>query len=570
MAIMIPETPHIFEPASQEGLMFDALTLLPDDYYVFHSFRISTVQDNTFHESETDFVIFHKKHGVICLEAKAGHIKYKDGYWYYASGIPMHNDGPFNQASSNKWKLIKYIKNSKACALVDKCKFLHAVWFPSVSDNELRSMTLPPEADKALVLTKEALADPEKFLTRIYSIELPNRIETNLTEAEAQKLIREIFCPQFNVFPSASLDSDLKKLVFHRLLREQAGILNFLEDQRSASINGAAGTGKTMIAIEKAQRNAAENQSTLFLCYNSQLKNFLSENYSNPKIHYYTIAGLACKLCNTTFPDYKRMKNVLEDMYFSGAFPYDHVVVDEGQDFGSEILEQTDILQLIHDLIIDNEEKNGTFYVFYDRLQLIQADKIPQFIEDSNCKLTLYRNCRNTENIAVTSLRPISERKPKLLENAVKGTPAKIHFCDTEAKAMEELDMTIDNILAEGFKDVVILTCKTEDSSLLKSGIKDGRYRNKYRFTTCRKFKGLEADAIILIDVDGESFNPDNVLIYYVGTSRARLRLDVITMLSDEECLDILQNTLKRTGKIRKPRRELASALNAIGTVTND
>ncbi|WP_418490400.1 NERD domain-containing protein [Frisingicoccus sp.] len=570
MAIMIPETPHIFEPASQEGLMFDALTLLPDDYYVFHSFRISTVQDNTFHESETDFVIFHKKHGVICLEAKAGHIKYKDGYWYYASGIPMHNDGPFNQASSNKWKLIKYIKNSKACALVDKCKFLHAVWFPSVSDNELRSMTLPPEADKALVLTKEALADPEKFLTRIYSIELPNRIETNLTEAEAQKLIREIFCPQFNVFPSASLDSDLKKLVFHRLLREQAGILNFLEDQRSASINGAAGTGKTMIAIEKAQRNAAENQSTLFLCYNSQLKNFLSENYSNPKIHYYTIAGLACKLCNTTFPDYKRMKNVLEDMYFSGAFPYDHVVVDEGQDFGSEILEQTDILQLIHDLIIDNEEKNGTFYVFYDRLQLIQADKIPQFIEDSDCKLTLYRNCRNTENIAVTSLRPISERKPKLLENAVKGTPAKIHFCDTEAKAMEELDMTIDNILAEGFKDVVILTCKTEDSSLLKSGIKDGRYRNKYRFTTCRKFKGLEADAIILIDVDGESFNPDNVLIYYVGTSRARLRLDVITMLSDEECLDILQNTLKRTGKIRKPRRELASALNAIGTVTND
>lgn len=570
MAIMIPETPHIFEPASQEGLMFDVLTLLPDDYYVFHSFRISTVQDNTFHESETDFVIFHKKHGVICLEAKAGHIKYKDGYWYYASGIPMHNDGPFNQASSNKWKLIKYIKNSKACALVDKCKFLHAVWFPSVSDNELRSMTLPPEADKALVLTKEALADPEKFLTRIYSIELPNRIETNLTEAEAQKLIREIFCPQFNVFPSASLDSDLKKLVFHRLLREQAGILNFLEDQRSASINGAAGTGKTMIAIEKAQRNAAENQSTLFLCYNSQLKNFLSENYSNPKIHYYTIAGLACKLCNTTFPDYKRMKNVLEDMYFSGAFPYDHVVVDEGQDFGSEILEQTDILQLIHDLIIDNEEKNGTFYVFYDRLQLIQADKIPQFIEDSDCKLILYRNCRNTENIAVTSLRPISERKPKLLENAVKGTPAKIHFCDTEAKAMEELDMTIDNILAEGFKDVVILTCKTEDSSLLKSGIKDGRYRNKYRFTTCRKFKGLEADAIILIDVDGESFNPDNVLIYYVGTSRARLRLDVITMLSDEECLDILQNTLKRTGKIRKPRRELASALNAIGTVTND
>ena len=570
MAIMIPETPHIFEPASQEGLMFDALTLLSDEYYVFHSFRISTVQDNTFHESETDFVIFHRKYGVICLEAKAGRIQYKAGYWYYASGIPMHNDGPFNQASSNKWKLIKYIKNSKVSILLNKCKFLHAVWFPSVSENELKSMTLPPEADKALILTKEALVEPERFLTEIYSVELPNKIKTSLTEAEAQKLIREIFCPQFNVFPSVSFDTDLKKLVFHRLLREQVGILNFLEDQRSASINGAAGTGKTMIAIEKAQRNAAENQSTLFLCYNNQLKNFLSKNYSNPKIHYYTIAGLACKICNTISPDYKGMKNILEDMYLSGTFPYDHVVVDEGQDFGSEILEETDILQLIHDLIIDNGEKNGTFYVFYDRLQLIQADKIPKFIEDADCKLTLYRNCRNTENIAVTSLRPISERKPKLLENAVKGTPAKIHFCDVEAQAIEEINRTIDNILEEGFKDVIILTCKTEERSLLKNKIKNGYYRNKYRFTTCRKFKGLEADAVILIDVDGESFNQNNVLIYYVGTSRARLRLDIITMLSDEDCLDILQNILKKTGKIRKPRRELASSLNAIGTITNN
>lgn len=34
MAILIPEKPHQFDPASQEGLMFDALKLLSDDYYV--------------------------------------------------------------------------------------------------------------------------------------------------------------------------------------------------------------------------------------------------------------------------------------------------------------------------------------------------------------------------------------------------------------------------------------------------------------------------------------------------------------------------------------------------------
>ena len=49
MAIMIPNRPHTFSPASLEGIMFEGLEKLPDDYYVFHSLRISTVVDNTFH-----------------------------------------------------------------------------------------------------------------------------------------------------------------------------------------------------------------------------------------------------------------------------------------------------------------------------------------------------------------------------------------------------------------------------------------------------------------------------------------------------------------------------------------
>ena len=46
MAIMIPNRPHSFAPASLEGVMFEALEKLSDEYYVFHSLRISTVVDN--------------------------------------------------------------------------------------------------------------------------------------------------------------------------------------------------------------------------------------------------------------------------------------------------------------------------------------------------------------------------------------------------------------------------------------------------------------------------------------------------------------------------------------------
>lgn len=565
MAIMIPEKPRDFDPASLENLMFDSLASLSDDYYIFHSFRITVVKDNTLHESETDFVIFNKNKGIICLEAKAGNVRYQNGSWLYSNGIPMHHGGPFNQASSNKYKLMKYIEDTSMSCVLGKCKFLHAVWFPSVTDAKINSMILPSEADRRIILTQNALTEPERYLDRVYSVELLSGIETDLSEAESQKLIREVLCPQFNVFPAASFDSEIKKIVFHRLLKEQAGILNFLVDQKTAAINGAAGTGKTMIALEKAQRHASLHEKVLFLCFNVKLKEYLQRNYPNEFISFFTVAGFACSLCGTTSPDYNRAKEVLEDMYITGSFPYSNIIIDEGQDFGNESIEEADIIELLLTIVTDRGI-DGSFYVFYDKLQMVQAKKMPAFIDELDCKLTLYRNCRNTENIALTSLRPISERIPKVYEGAVKGVPAKVHFCNDYEDAKKRVDIVLNSLIADGLKDIVILTCKNESNSCLSSLIRNDKYRNKYLFTSCRKFKGLEADAVILIDVDNETFTND-VLLYYVGTSRARIRLDVITTISDDECRTILKNVLHYNKKIGKPKKDLAGALNALGSL---
>lgn len=253
-----------------------------------------------------------------------------------------------------------------------------------------------------------------------------------------------------------------------------------------------------------------------------------------------------------------------EDYYISDSFPYKHVIIDEGQDFGIEAIEETDIIQLIHDIIVGLDQ-GGTFYVFYDRLQLIQAKEMPKFIGDLDCRLTLYRNCRNTENIAVTSLRPITERKPKVFEGTVKGAPARIHFCDSVQNERERIDSIIDNLAADGYRDVVLLTCKTEATSILSDSVNNGRYRNKYLFTTCRKFKGLEADVVILLDVDKATFEQENVLIFYVGTSRARIKLEITAILSDDDCKEILTSVLNYQGKIRRAKKDFAGALNAIG-----
>ena len=566
MALMIPNLPRDYEPVSLEGEMFTALSCLPDDYYVIHSFKNVFVKDNVLHEGETDFIVFNPNYGIICVEAKAGRVKYQDGYWMYASDRIMKHGGPYNQAAQNKWDLLTKIQMSSLKDLQYRCKLLHAVWFPSISERELNTIRFPSEADRNITMTMEALENPKSYLEAIFQIQLESGIKTNLSNNDSKRLIREILCPTFDIFPSSSFDVELKNITFNRLLEEQKALINYLVEQKSAVINGAAGTGKTMIAVEKATRHAIDGDKVLFLCYNVFLKDHLKKKYNNNNIDYMTLDGFACNICKTQKADYDRACNKVIDMYLTKTFPYKHVIVDEGQDFGKEEIEATNLLQVIHDTVVDNDDIEGTFYIFYDKLQLIQSSSIPNYIVDADCKLTLYKNCRNTENIALTSLKPITARMPKLYEGSVKGIPATICFCDDADSVVKRISNTIEEFRNNGLTDIVILTCSTEEKSVLGPHVTEGKYKKKL-FTTCRKFKGLEADAIILIDVDEETFEEENVLRYYVGASRAKIRLEIISMMDDDACKKVLQEAMHYTKKIKKPRRELAYALNALPSI---
>lgn len=563
MAIMIPQIVRDHDEFSLENIMFDALSSLPDDYYVIHSFKNVWVDSNVLHISETDFVVFNPTFGIICIEAKAGRVKYANGEWLYSSGDPMKHGGPYKQAENGKWNLLTKIQNSPISDLQYRCKILHAVWFPSIETKDLYTNRFPEEFDRHITMTKDALSNPKKYIDSIFAIELENQIETSLSEYDTKRLIREIICPEFDIFPASSFDINLKKITFNRLLEEQKVLLNFLAEQKSAVINGAAGTGKTMIAVEKASRHANQGEKVLFVCYNAYLRDHLEENFPNENIDYMTIDGFACKLSKSSTADYSLACDRVMEMYINGTFPYKHVIVDEGQDFGKDEIEESDLLQTISETVVDNDNVDGTFYVFYDKLQLIQSKTIPKYIADADCKLTLYKNCRNTENIAVTSLKPITERVPKLFGGAIKGVPASLYFCKDHKSVQERIDQIIDDLKIEGITDVVLLTCSTEENSIVSSFVAAGKYKKKL-FTSCRKFKGLEADAVILLDVSEETFEEENVMRYYVGASRARLRLAIISTMDDDACSRVLTERIHYAKKIKKPKQSLADALNAL------
>ncbi len=565
MAHMIPEKPREFIKSSREDIMFDSLTNLDENYYVFHSFRIITVENDVISESETDFVVFNPELGILVIEAKAGHPYLDKGVWRYQSGKEMSHDGPYNQADQGKWRFYDIMKDSSLVYILSRCKLAHAVWFPDVKKKEIDKVKLPSEAEVKITLLHEDLENPEQKIKEIFGYKSTSKKiadKTDLSESDTIRLLRDLLCPEFNIFPTGNMETDLKNIAFNRMLNEQKGLLNYLVEQRTAVINGAAGTGKTMIATEKARRHAVDDgDKVLFLCYNSQLRDFLEKKYGYDGVDYYTIAGYACKMCNTNTPDYDKLTDKLLEMLIGHSFPYDHVIVDEGQDFGIDQIEEADILNSIYEIIRDDPEEKKTFYVFYDKLQLNQAKDVPKFLEEADCKLTLYRNCRNTRNIAETSLKPITERTPKLLEDAVKGLPVKMFFCGDKKDIISKIDDLLDEYKEKKIEDVVILTCKTENNSVLTNLALDGKYKKK-KFSTCRKFKGLEAEAVILVDIDANTFDEKQIMNYYVGTSRAKQYLTLFTTMNNDDCQSVLFSLFKAEKPSKVPQKDLAQKLN--------
>lgn len=565
MAIMYPERPKEFSINSKEDLMFEALSKLPDTYYIFHSFKIVKVIDNKIYESETDFVIFNPQKGILCIEAKAGNVKYEEGKWMYGSDILMSHDGPYHQASNNKWKLSMLIKKYRLEYLLNKCKLLHAVWFPSIPKHKLEEVSLPPEADLRITLTSESIDNIEEDVSKIFDIQLPNNVKTELDTKETNLILNRILAPHFNLISIPEIKLNHKRQVFKKMLNEQICLLNYLEEQNNAIINGMAGTGKTVMALEKARRHSINNEKVLFLCYNYYLKEYLKSNFEYENVDFMTIDGLACKLTNNSKPDYELLNEVLIEMYDRGIFPYKHVIIDEGQDFGKYDIEEEEILDLLKANVIDNERIDGTFYLFYDKNQMIQSHKMPSFISEADCKLTLYKNCRNTINIARTSLRFLGNNKnPKMYDGALIGEQADMYYATDIEESIHTLNYVIDKLEEEKYENIQILTCKTEDTSIIKNECIDGKYSyrgKKYPFTTCRKYKGLEAESVILIDIDEELMREEIEQLLYVGASRAKYKLNIIANLNEDKCGILLEKYGYK--KDRKPYKSLATLFNS-------
>ena len=111
------------------------------------------------------------------------------------------------------------------------------------------------------------MIDPRPAIERIMAIEISignSYIENRMTDADLNLLVNNVICPKFHLIKMPSVERGLVEMQFNMLLKEQYKILDFLDEQPTAVINGAAGTGKTMLL--KRHANIVRREIRSYFC----------------------------------------------------------------------------------------------------------------------------------------------------------------------------------------------------------------------------------------------------------------------------------------------------------------
>lgn len=563
MAKIYPEISNDFHNSLGEFKIFEALKKMSDEWNVYYSVNWHKRENNgRVRWGEADFLIFNPKKGILVIEVKSGGIKFKNGKWIQRrldtlEEFTMKN--PFIQADRSKFTILENIEN---CMLFgDKCFVDKAVWFPSINKEKLRQIQLPMEYNRNLILTEEDLQNPENALNNIFKFYKAD-LYTKLSKSSIE-IIKNIIMPNFNLVPSASNIKGEADYVFYQLTNEQKKVLDFIDGQNSVAIQGAAGTGKTFIAVEQAKRFASKGK-VLFLCFNKYLNQHLKNKCAIENVDYYTLHSFLSQNSNgEDVYETSTCVRILEYIDFLDK-GYKCIIIDEAQDF------EKDIIRLIYNKAVENNIK---IVVFYDKNQLIFQNDLPDVIKNFDCKLTLLKNCRNTVKIT-SSVNSIFEIPINVNELTIVGTMPQIHYSLYKDKIIASLIKTINNYIENGYEieDITILTLETTEKSILNKKTNLGKYRisdvkenDTLFFTTSKKFKGLESNIIIVVDFNPQLFNDE---IYkrnlYVSFSRARQKLDVFSVTSQTEIDNMLNNWDNSIRSITQMGRKLKMMIDNI------
>ncbi|MBF7030179.1 nuclease-related domain-containing DEAD/DEAH box helicase [Staphylococcus kloosii] len=558
-----------FNGSKGEDILFREFNKLDDEYIIFHSIDWTSKNNKKIVDGEADFLIFNKNHGLLSLEVKHGGIKGKEGNILQVNRKTKQEKfiDPMFQADKSTYKIRDIVKSLN---LKESIPIRSMVWLTGVKSNDVIGNLPLKYLKNENTFFSEHMYDVKAALETCYKYyEMKKQ---KFDKLSISKIVDKI-APEFHAIPSMSNIIEENNYYFNRMTNEQSFLLDYLQEQEEAAVQGAAGTGKTILAVEKARR-LSESDNVVFLCFNKLLVEFLKNQYNDelPNVTFTNLFSLAAKAL-------KKEKVNNEDIYYflnniesyPDVWDFKHIVIDEGQDF-------TDTsINLLREIAI---VKESSFYVFFDKNQVIQQRDNLEWIKEMDCKLLLSRNCRNTMKIAKTSTKPIgiSEKKLKM-KIPIDGKEPYYFKAESQQQLINWLEKRIRAFTNEGVKksQITIITTKTIETSVLNDVTKIGNYSitNKPNhkhilFTTARKFKGLESDVIFIVDIDKETFyNAENRMVFYVACSRAKTQLELTSLLTKEEEEEMIKE-ITESNDSRRIRLQTNLGVKLVSESTKD
>lgn len=525
MADMIPVECDLTRRPMSERIVFDAIRKnLTDEWHVFHSFDYVT-RDLTRKrwDGEIDFLLYHPQKGMLVIEVKGGAISYRNGKWYQEDR-PID---PVEQAKRNKYAVMRLLQDSLHKAI--PLKFAHCVCFPSCGMEEV----WPAEA-REIVLTGPGLPYIEKFASQVLD---DTQIPSNLRGSVSEEEILRVLSPVFEYGKKLSERFCIEEQQFFLFTEQQCAILDALENFPRLQIRGCAGSGKTILAVKKAEKLASRGAKVLLLCFNQLLAEYLhqaTKDFPNIKAAaFFEFCIELLEIPEEQVGKYRTnprlysevLPNLLKVFLSKTCFCYDAVVVDEGQDFTPEAWEVISMLV----------PEGGPFYIFYDPDQNIFTKKLslPDF---GLPPVQLTKNCRNTKKI-FEALKPYQTTESVVMESAPEGAAVHIMHGDCRKLLEQELERLIMTEQVP-LQDIVILGGHSLEHTSIGKAPEVGRFHIVNRpakigamevaYFTYMKYKGCESKVVILLDVDDSDARWAGKNGLYTAMSRAVHQLIIL------------------------------------------
>ena len=538
MPRMIPDKPDAGTPKSELKVFRQLSEQLPADWVVLHSrrFVIPAGRYNRAIEGEVDFIVLIPDRGYIGIEVKGGAIGRNESGWYSIDRHKKrHPINPVVQATRAIHSIDQYLRNHKWFRDHDtRLGFAWCVVFPDVAAPDDLGPDLPGE----LVIDHKGMSDLKPRLETAYD-GLAGR---GPVSSEAKAAFVGALAPVLELVPTLSARIEDEEETLVRLTEEQTRVLDILGEMRRVGVHGGAGTGKTVLAMEKARRLADDGLNPLFLCFNRSLADHLASQTEGVTIDNFH------RFCSRMAREAKLEFEPPQDAEESAAFwsetaaelliaaldqlpdrRWDALIVDEGQDF-------KEFWWLALEKALRNPEE-ACIYVFSDPSQNIYGGTPTAFLDLNTAPLTV--NCRNTRKIADYSYGLIDQQScaapdcPEGVAVAEVDCADEAAMCDQVRQALHEL-IVVNKIPSAG---VAVLSPHGVSHSAVWqqrsfgnfSLVPLGKHSNHtdVTFSSLQRFKGLEADAVILCEI-GRDTPFDTPTHYYVGASRAKHLLTVL------------------------------------------